>query len=147
MNTAIAKAGGIGTAAALVLTLIAYLVADAVSGPLLVSQPGSDTPEEVRLGIALVFVVLGGAIGIVFALIANRLRRPAPTFAAVCVVALVLYGIMPFTAAEDTSTAIWLNVMHLAAAVPIVGLLTRVLPSDRDASAHVETEASKNTAT
>lgn len=75
---AIAKAGGVGIALALVFVLIAYLVADAASGPLLVTQPGSDTAEEVPLGLALVVTLLGGAIGIGLELAANRLRRPGP---------------------------------------------------------------------
>ena len=145
MKPAIAKAGGVGIALALVLVLIGYLVADVASGPLLVTQPGSDTAVEVPLGVALVFTVLGGAVGIGLALAANRLRRPQTTFVAVSVVALVLYGVMPFTAAEEASTAIWLNVMHLAAAVPIVGLLANALPAERAATARSETEAHRST--
>jgi len=46
-------------------------------------------------------------------------------------VALVMYGTVPFTAAEETTTAVWLNVMHVLAALPIVGLLARQLPVAR----------------
>ena len=45
--------------------------------------------------------------------------------------ALVMYGTVPFTAAEETTTAVWLNVMHVLAALPIVGLLARQLPVAR----------------
>ena len=40
---------------------------------------------------------------------------------------LTLYAILPFVAAEEVATAIWLNVMHLVAAAPIVGGLVREL--------------------
>jgi len=133
MKSAIARQGGIGLIVALVLVAITYVAADAASGPLLVTQPGGDTPEAIPMGFALGFTVLGGAVGIGLAFLANRTGRPRITFVVVAAVALVLYGIMPFAAAEEASTAIWLNAMHLAAALPIVGLLARSLP-DRRAS-------------
>ena len=141
MRSTTARQGGIGIAVAVVLVLVTYLIADAASGPLLVTQPGSDTPEEVPVGAVLVFTVLGGAIGTGLALVANRFRRPRTTFVTAAGVALLLYGIMPFTAAEATSTAIWLNAMHLAAAVPIIGLLARSLASQRSETAQVATES------
>ncbi len=146
MNATVAKAGAVGIAVAVVLVLVTYLVADAASGPLLVTQPGGDTPEEVPLGGALVFTAIGGAVGIVLALVANRWRRPRTTFVAIAVAALVLYGIMPFTAAEEASTAIWLNVMHVAAAVPIVGLLARTLPAERASSTGPMSESQQSAA-
>ena len=95
----------------------------------------------ITIAAVLVFTVLGGAIGIGLALVANRFRRPRTTFVNAAVVALLLYGIMPFAAAEATSTAIWLNAMHLAAAVPIIGLLARSLPAQRTDAAPVTTES------
>lgn len=131
MKAPIARAGGLGTGIALGVVLVVYLIADAASGPLLVTQPGSDAADEVTLGAVLTFTVLGGVVGLGLALVVHRRRWSPSTFVAVCVAALVLYGIMPFVAAEQTSTAIWLNAMHLAAAVPIVGLLARSL-ADRE---------------
>ncbi len=134
MNVSLVKAGLIGIAVALALVTVGYLTADAVSGPLLVTQPGGESVAEVVIGQALMFTVLGGGVGIGLALVAQRLGRPQATFVAVCAVGLVLYGIIPFTTAEETLTAIWLNVLHLAAAVPIVGLLSRQLPVERRAT-------------
>ena len=131
MNRSLLKAGGIGIGIALVLVAVAHVAADAMSGPLLVTPPGGDAVEEVTIGLALMTTVVGGVVGIGLALVAQRFGRPKATFVAVCVVALVLYGAMPFTAAEETTTAVWLNVMHVAAALPIVGLLARELPVAR----------------
>lgn len=145
MNNSNTRAGMIAIAIALplVLVLVSFLIADAVSGPLLVTQPGSDTPDEVPLAAAMIFTALGGGVGIGLSLIAKRLRRPRSIFAAVAITALVLYGIVPFTAAEETSTAIWLNVMHVAAAVPIIGLLARSLPTDREDTNLTETQSQR----
>lgn len=131
MNSSVVKAGGIGIAVALVLVIVGFLVADAVSGPLTVTMPGSDSVEQISIAQVVVFTVLGGVAGIGLALAVRRLRRPRAAFVAVCAVALLLYGIMPFSAAEATSTAIWLNVLHVAAAVPIVGSLARQLPGEQ----------------
>jgi peptidoglycan/LPS O-acetylase OafA/YrhL len=146
MNAALAKAAGFGTAIALGLVLIVYLVADAASGPLLVTQPGSDDITEIALGTVVAFTVLGGAVGLGLALLVNRRSWPPSTFIAVCIAALALYAIVPFTAAEQTSTAIWLNAMHLAAAAPIIGLLARSLADERNQPALSTTQPQRTTA-
>lgn len=131
MNSSIAKTGAIGTGIAVILVVITLFIADAVSGPLLVETPGADAPEEVPIGGAVIFTILGGLVGIALAIGLLRAATPRRIFLIVCVVGLVLYGIMPFTAAEEVGTAIWLNVMHVVAAVPIVGMLARELPDVR----------------
>jgi peptidoglycan/LPS O-acetylase OafA/YrhL len=131
MQARIAKAAGFGTTIALGLVVVTYLVADAASGPLLVTQPGSDDITEIALGAVVAFTVLGGAVGLGLALVVHRRSWPPSTFIAVCAAALALYGIVPFTAAEQTSTAIWLDAMHVAAAAPIISLLARSLADER----------------
>ncbi len=131
MDRTVLKAGVMGIAAALPLVLVVYLLADAVSGPLLVTQPGADVAEEVPLGAALGFTALGGVVGIGLALVVAR-RWSASTFVKICVVALVVYAVMPFVSAEEVAAAIWLNVMHAVAAVPIVGLLGRAIEQQQE---------------
>ena len=131
MNPSIVKAGAIGTGVAVILVLVTLFIADAASGPLLVTTPGADAPEEVPIGGAAIFTILGGLVGIALATGLLRVASPRRIFLIVCVVGLVLYGISPFTAAEEVSTALWLNVAHVAAAIPIVGMLARVLPEVR----------------
>lgn len=146
MKAALVKAAGFGTAIALGLVLIVYVVADAVSGPLLVTQPGSDDITEIALGAVVAFTVLGGAVGLGLALVVNWRSWPPSTFIAVCIAALALYAIVPFTAAEQTSTAIWLNAMHLAAAAPIIGLLARSLADERNQPAITTNQPQRTTA-
>ncbi|MDH4364794.1 MAG: hypothetical protein OEY70_12020 [Acidimicrobiia bacterium] len=65
-------------------------------------------------------------------LVVNRRCWPWLTFIAVCVAALALYAIVPFIAAEQTSTAIWVNAMHVAVATPIIRFLARSLAEERN---------------
>ena len=128
------KAAIVGVIGAVVAVAITLLIADAVSGPLLVTAAGADVAEEAPLAGAIMFTVLGGVIGLGIAALAKRfLGNPVPVFLGICIVGLIVFGIFAFTAAEETATAIWLNVMHVVAAIPIVGLLTQALQNS-DAS-------------
>ena len=102
---------------------VAFFIADAASGPLVVTPPGIDA-NDLNLAQIVTFSVLGGLVGVGLAVLCTRFARPARTFLIICMVSLMLYGITPFPTSEATSTAIWLNVIHIAAALPIVGLLT-----------------------
>ena len=122
-----------GIVAAVIAVVVVFAIADAASGPLLAAQPGSDVTEEIPLGAAIFGTVVGGLVGTVIALLS--VSRPVEVFVGVCVVALVLYGLFALSAADDSATGIWLNVMHIAAAVPIVGLLARWLRGRQPISA------------
>lgn len=118
-----------GTGIAIVLASAAYLLASAVSGPLVVADAG-----EVTLGHVVGFTILGATVGAALAYLAGRYsRRPLLTFLAVTIIALAGYGVVPFTAAESTQTAIWLNVFHVVVAIPVIAMLTRYLPVSRTA--------------
>lgn len=82
MKSGTAMNGRVGIIVGLALVPITYLVADAASGPLLVTQPGSGTPEAVPLVSALVFTVIGGAVGIGLARAVVRVCRPQITLSA-----------------------------------------------------------------
>ncbi len=119
--------------AAVVGVVIVFLIADAISGPLLVTPQGADSPEETTIGLAAGFTVVGGLVALGIAAVSQRfLSNPPAAFLGICAVGLILYAILPFTAAEEVSTAIWLNVMHLVAAIPIVGGLARELQTAAD---------------
>jgi len=124
---------GISIVAALALVTIVFLIAQAATENLSVTPPGGDAVRDVGLGDALFFTVVGGIVGTALAWAMNRfLARPRMAFLVTCLVGLGLYGIVPFAAAEETATGVWLNLMHLAVAVPVVGGLAMYLP---DASA------------
>lgn len=118
------KSALFGTIAALVVVTVTALIADAVSGPLMVTSPGADAPEELAVGAALAATVIGGIAGLGLAALCKRfVAEPIPVFVGICIVGLVGYGIFSFTATETVAVGVWLNVMHVVAAVPIVGLL------------------------
>lgn len=123
------KSGLIGTVGAVVAVAITFLIGDAISGPLLATSPGTDAPEAVAIGAALAGTVVGGIAGIILAAISKQFlgAKAAAIFVGICVVGLVAYGAFSFTATEEISAGIWLNVMHIVAAIPIVGLLVQNL--------------------
>lgn len=113
-----------GTIGGVVAVAVFFFIADGVSGPLMATPPGSDLPEEVALSNSLVSTVLGAVVGLgLFAAIARFAARPVVPFLAICAVGLVLFGVITVDAAETTSAAVWLNILHVVAAIPIVGAL------------------------
>ena len=116
-----------GMVVAVIAVVVVYVIADAASGPLLATPPGGDSAEEIPLGAAIVATVIGGLVGIGVAFLSGRTSRPVEIFVGICLAALVLYGLFALSAADSTTTGIWLNVMHVSAAVPIVTLLARWL--------------------
>lgn len=116
-----------GTGIAILLASAAYLTGNAVSGPLIVTDVG-----EIALSNVIGFTFFGATIGATLAYLAGRFaRRPRLTFLTVTIIALAGYAVVPFTAAESTQTAVWLNVFHAVVAIPVIGILTRYLPESR----------------
>lgn len=117
-----------------VVVALVYAAAKA-TGDSLVTRPefGSGAAEPLELVEAiLVTLFLGLVIGPLAAWIGRRqLRSPRNGFLAFSAVGLGVYGIIAFVRADAFSTAIWFNVMHLGAAIPIVGSINRALPLRR----------------
>lgn len=128
----LSKAGLIGTVVGAIGVAITFLIADAVSGPLMATSVGADVAEEVPMVAAVGGAVFGGIIGIILAAISKQFlgAKAASVFVGICVVALVAFGALSFSATEEISAGIWLNVMHIVAAVPIVGLLAQNLADE-----------------
>lgn len=123
----LAKLWAAGTGIAVLLVAGAYLLADAVGGPLVVEGMGAVTVDNV-VGLT----IFGGTVGATLAYVIGRFaRRPQTTFLVVTAIAVAGYAVVPFTAAEAISTAIWLNVFHIVVAVPVIGTLMRYLPRAR----------------
>lgn len=124
------RRGGISTLVALAGALGTRAVADAATGGLFVDQ--GDGSQQVGAMAVVFATIIGGAAGTGLAALAGRfLARPRRAFLAVCSLGLVGYATVPFAAAETTSIAIWLNVLHLVVAVAVVGGLARFLPANR----------------
>lgn len=116
-----------GTGLAGLLVTAAHFMAAEFADPLVVEGIG-----EVTLGNVLRMTVLGATVGAVLAYILGRFtRRPRMAFLTLTLVALAGYAVVPFTAAETLQTAIWLNVFHIAVAIPVISMLSRYVPGDR----------------
>lgn len=123
----LAKLWAAGTGIAVALVAAAFSLAEAVGGPLIVTGAGAIT-----LGDLIGFALFGGTVGAALAHVVERIaRRPRMTFVAVTVIALAGYAAVPFKEAGSAHTAIWLNILHLVVAVPVVGTLLRYLPRSR----------------
>lgn len=125
----LARLWAAGTGIAVLAVAGAFVLANAVGGPLVVAGAG-----EVTLGNVVGFTTFGVTVGVVLAYGAGRLsRRPRSTFLALTLIALAGYAVVPFTAAESAKTAIWLNFFHVVVAIPVIWMLTRYLPRYRTA--------------
>ena len=124
--TNIIRNGFVGTVIGAVFAVIVFLIGDAMSGPLEVTPPGQSL-RAVNVATVIGAVITGGVVGTILAAIASFLPRPRQIFRIACLVGLVGYAIPPFVQSELFSTGVWLNVMHIGAAVPIVGRLSPVL--------------------
>lgn len=120
-------AGAIGTAIGIVLAVIVQLIARAADVDFVVEGFGGEI-EEVGLAQTIPAVVFGGMVLTAIALLLGRFG-PAGLrlFLGVATVLLVLSFISPFRAAETSETAVSLSLMHIAAAMGIVGALARQL--------------------
>jgi len=126
------RTAGMVLVAALVAVTVVFLIAQAATDSLSVTLPGNDAAQEVGVSDALFATVLAGILSTVLAWgMSCFLARPRRTFLVSCVVGLVLYGLVPFAVAEDTATGVWLNLMHLTVAIPMVGGLAMYLPGTR----------------
>jgi prolipoprotein diacylglyceryltransferase len=124
MPTTLIKAAGRGILAAIAFVIATWVVADTSSGPLLVENPDGGLAQA-RLLAAVVFTVIGGIIGTGIAYVLRNRERGDLRFLNICLGFLIVYGAWAFNQAEDITTGIWLNVMHLAAAAPIIDQLRR----------------------
>jgi Family of unknown function (DUF6069) len=121
-------AGPLAAVAAAVANAIVYFVASALGAmpqDVLVEGSGPITLEPV------VFASVIGAVGavVVFAIVALLARRrPIQTFNIVAALALVLSFYTPFTIPDaPVAMVVALLLMHMVAAVVIVGVLTSLI--------------------
>ena len=131
----ILTAGAIGIVVGAVLAVIVQLIAQAADVDFIVDPPGGGT-EEVTIAQTIPAVIVGGVILTALALVFRNMgARGLRIFLGVATVLLVLSFISPFSAAEKTETAVSLSLMHVAAAIGIVGALARQMKADLGLSA------------
>ena len=131
---ALLKASALSSAIGSTFALAAFAIARLFDDPLLVRpECGSGEAEELQaIVVVLATLAIGGLGGFGLAFLSSRFSPTAPrrTFLTLCLVGLGIYGVLAFVRTDQASTAVWLNVMHLVAAAPIVGMLARQLDPD-----------------
>jgi Family of unknown function (DUF6069) len=116
----------IATAAALVLYAVAWLT----GARLVVAPPGQPTGTVNAVSVVVITLVSGlGAL--VVALLLHRLANARVVFLVVALVVLAVSFAGPLGAADRTSTAVWLSLMHIVVAAIIIPLTLRALPPRR----------------
>jgi Ca2+/Na+ antiporter len=87
------------------------------------------TEQEIVLGAVVGSALIQAGVGwAVLALLERFFARARTIWLVLAAVVLVLAGVNAVVAAENTETAVWLNVMHLAVAAVLVPVLARTSP-------------------
>ncbi|MEM7326569.1 MAG: hypothetical protein AAF531_26015 [Actinomycetota bacterium] len=115
--------GTAGVIGGVLLAIVTTFAADAVSGPIRVEAFG-DPLAEIALSDVILYTALGGVLAMAGALGVRRIPAGLSAFLVLSVLVLIGAGVLSLVAAETTSAGLWLNVIHLAAAGPIVAALS-----------------------
>ena len=122
-------------AAAAAAAALAVATVIFVAAPEVTVDADGGTAEVVSLGDVLVATGVGSLGAVALAALLRRFsRRPRPTFLVVCAVTLTFHGLLAATVAESLGSAVWLNVLHLGVAAPLVVGLVPSLTQRRSPS-------------
>jgi hypothetical protein len=122
------RSGVVATAVALVVNVLIWWVSGNLLGISFIASPPPGSAEAFHVTAANVVIdtlVGGGAATLVFALIVRVFARPVPPFLVISGLVLLASFLMPLLLETDAATKAVLSLMHIAAAVIIVGGLTR----------------------
>ena len=125
----------IGLIAAAVSVGLITLLANAVSPTLYASGFGS-AAAEITAGMAMGATLTNGVVAFLVGYVFVRKAWNARAWYVLSGVVMIVTGINSFVGATTTETAIWLNVMHVAAAIAIVPAVAVLLPSRKVRADH-----------
>jgi hypothetical protein len=130
----IAVAVGIGTAIALGAALLVYAVARLTGADLVVAPPGQPAAAINAVSVGMITVVSGlGALLLALVLARVLPRRARIVFLVLALAVFVVSMFGPLGAAQQTSTAVWLTILHVVVAAAIILLTLRALPGSAHA--------------
>lgn len=93
-------------------------VARWLNGPLWISGPNGVTAVPVG---AVILASLVGVVGtVVLVRVASRARRPRRVFLMLVGAGLLISSLPPIQAATSASTTLWLLLLHIAVAAPLI---------------------------
>ena len=118
-----------GTAVAIALVSGCFLLASSTGAVLTVGV--RDTVNPVPFGAAVFATAAAGGGAYLLGRWAGRIAHPRRTFLLVTIVGLLASAVPPLQASSDAATAIWLLVMHAAAALALIPAVASALPTAR----------------
>lgn len=122
----------ISSAAAIIANVILYFILQNVFGVKFIAPEQLPSPEVSPLpftDVILFSAIFSAGASIVFLLVANMVRRPAPAFVTISVIVLVASFLLPLripTPPIPMSTKLALVSMHILGAAVLVPLLIRI---------------------
>lgn len=127
---ALVSAAAVGTTVALAGTSAIYAVARAAELELVVSPPGG-TAGAVPFAAVVGAVLVSGIVALAAAVVMRRFRHGRRWFTTVATLAVVGSFSSPIGAAEKTSTALVLSLMHVVVGLCLIPLLARRMGATR----------------
>jgi Family of unknown function (DUF6069) len=121
------QAGLVGGVIAAIINLVLYFLGNAINGgPMLVKPPGVTTIQGVPWFMVIVMSVLPGVIaGALYGLLARFTARPSTIFLVIAAIIFILFFINPLVAAQNVTTIIVLEIMHLVVAASVIWFIFR----------------------
>lgn len=118
------KTTGMSVIVAVLGVIVVWIIARLIDGRMRVDTPQDDS-QSLTVFLAAGSTVIYGILATVVGWVLIRTRRPRTWWFSVSAVVLLLLGLIAFISATETSTAIWMNIMHLVAAGAIVPTVSR----------------------
>ncbi len=122
-----ARAGLLGGTVAAVLNVILYFIGNAINGAaMMVDPPGAPPLLALPFPAVIIASILPGLIAGLLYFVLKRFTGYAKTiFLVIAAIIFVAFIFSPISAAQTTTTMWTLQFMHLATALPIIGMLLR----------------------
>ena len=127
-NSTFWKQYGLAIIATMVAVLIVWVLASLISPDLRVDTPFEDNEKLQWYGPSLAIIFPYGIGATLAAWLLVRYQKPRMWWYVLSVIVLVLLGLQAFVQTRSNETAIWLNIMHIVAAIIIVPVVARFLP-------------------
>jgi hypothetical protein len=125
------QAGLIGGAIAAVINLILYFLGNAVNGgPMLVKPPGINTIAAVPWFMVIIQSILPGVIaGVLYGVLARFTARATTVFLVIAAIIFILFFLNPLLAAQNVTTIVVLEIMHVIVAGFVIWFIFRAKQS------------------
>ena len=126
MSSSFLRTAATGVIAAVVLVTLIWVVARVTGDDVRVQTPGADAPEPMEVYYPAVATIFNGVVGAGIVWLLRKRSSGRMIFLGLAAAVLIFQGMSAFTATDSNGTAIWLNVMHLAAAGALVPTFLRL---------------------